>query len=216
MGAHFRSFLSYRYDKVVLFGEKWRTVLSKIGPPMGTIIGRTRKDGTTAYVAQILLKRKGQIVHRESQTFDRKQAARAWLARRETEICRRNCRPEQGRKAWRRDRSLRPRIRARDRPDQGPGAREDQRVRHCQSSLQRDQEPASRRIRKITEGSAADPRQLSEPSGSDLPRRSTALGLSHSICSKSRMPWWRCASLAPSPRAIRATADRRLRNSIGS
>jgi integrase len=53
---------------------------------MGTIIGRTRKDGTTAYVAQILLKRKGQIVHRESQTFDRKQVARAWLARRETEF----------------------------------------------------------------------------------------------------------------------------------
>ena len=53
---------------------------------MGTIIGRTRKDGTTAYLAQILLKRKGQIVHRESQTFDRKQAAKAWLARRETEL----------------------------------------------------------------------------------------------------------------------------------
>ena len=53
---------------------------------MGTIIGRTRKDGTTAYLAQILLKRKGQIVHREAQTFDRKQAAKAWLARRETEL----------------------------------------------------------------------------------------------------------------------------------
>src|SRR5436190_17392803 len=53
---------------------------------MGTIVGRTRKDGTTSYLAQILLKRKGQIVHRESQTFDRKQAAKAWLARRETEL----------------------------------------------------------------------------------------------------------------------------------
>jgi pyruvate dehydrogenase E1 component alpha subunit len=53
---------------------------------MGTIIGRTRKDGTAAYVAQILIKRKGQIAHRESQTFDRKQAAKAWLARRETEL----------------------------------------------------------------------------------------------------------------------------------
>jgi hypothetical protein len=52
---------------------------------MGTIIGRTRKDGTPAYVAQILIKRKGLIAHRESQTFDRKQAAKAWLARRETE-----------------------------------------------------------------------------------------------------------------------------------
>ena len=53
---------------------------------MGTIIGQTRKDGTAAYVAQILIKRKGQIAHRESQTFDRKQAAKAWLARRETEL----------------------------------------------------------------------------------------------------------------------------------
>src|ERR1043165_1069722 len=53
---------------------------------MGTIIGRTRKDGTATYVAQILLKRKGLIAHRESQTFDRKQAAKAWIARRETEL----------------------------------------------------------------------------------------------------------------------------------
>src|SRR5436190_6555100 len=53
---------------------------------MGTIVGRTRKDGTTSYLAQIILKRKGQVVHRESQTFDRKQAAKAWLARRETEL----------------------------------------------------------------------------------------------------------------------------------
>jgi integrase len=53
---------------------------------MGTIVGRTRKDGTTAYLAQIILKRKGQIILRESQTFDRKQAAKAWLARRETEL----------------------------------------------------------------------------------------------------------------------------------
>jgi hypothetical protein len=53
---------------------------------MGTINGRTRKDGTTAYVAQILLKRKRQIVHHESQTFDRKQVARTWIARRETEL----------------------------------------------------------------------------------------------------------------------------------
>lgn len=53
---------------------------------MGSIIGRTRKDGSIAYLAQILLKRKGKIVHRESETFDRKQAAKAWLARRETEL----------------------------------------------------------------------------------------------------------------------------------
>jgi len=53
---------------------------------MGTIVPRTRKDGSTGYTAQILLKRKGLIVHREAQTFDRKQAAKAWIARRETEL----------------------------------------------------------------------------------------------------------------------------------
>jgi integrase len=53
---------------------------------MGTIIARKRKDGTTAYMAQILVKRQGKIAHREAQTFDRKQAAKAWLGRRETEL----------------------------------------------------------------------------------------------------------------------------------
>ena len=43
---------------------------------MGTIIGRTRKDDTIAYLGQMLIKRKGNIVHRESETFDRKQAAK--------------------------------------------------------------------------------------------------------------------------------------------
>src|SRR3954452_6308638 len=53
---------------------------------MGTITERPRRDGTTGYYAQILIKRKGRVVHREAQTFDRKQAAKAWLARRETEL----------------------------------------------------------------------------------------------------------------------------------
>jgi integrase len=53
---------------------------------MGTIIARKRKDRTTGYLAQILIKRKGKIVHRESKTFDRRQAAKAWLARRETDL----------------------------------------------------------------------------------------------------------------------------------
>lgn len=53
---------------------------------MGTIVSRKRKDGTTGYSAQILVKRKGQIVHRETQTFDRKQAAQAWLKKREAEL----------------------------------------------------------------------------------------------------------------------------------
>jgi integrase len=53
---------------------------------MGTIIPRPRKDGTTGYTAQIVIKRKGNIVRREAKTFDRKQAAKAWLSRRETEL----------------------------------------------------------------------------------------------------------------------------------
>src|ERR1035437_7127266 len=36
---------------------------------MGTVIARGRKDGTTSYLAQITIKRKGKIAHREAQTF---------------------------------------------------------------------------------------------------------------------------------------------------
>ncbi len=53
---------------------------------MGTIVARKRKDGTTAHLAQLLIKRAGAIVHREAQTFDRKQAASAWLEKREREL----------------------------------------------------------------------------------------------------------------------------------
>ncbi len=53
---------------------------------MGTIIGRTRKDGSKAFTAQIVIKKGGAIVHREAQTFDRKQAANAWVVKREEEL----------------------------------------------------------------------------------------------------------------------------------
>lgn len=53
---------------------------------MGTINARKRKDGSTGYTAQILIKRKGKIVYRKAQTFDRRQAAAAWLKKRETEL----------------------------------------------------------------------------------------------------------------------------------
>jgi integrase len=53
---------------------------------MGTIITRKRNDGSTGYTAQILLKKSGKIIHREAKTFDREQAAKAWLKRRETEL----------------------------------------------------------------------------------------------------------------------------------
>lgn len=53
---------------------------------MGTIVARKRKDGSIGYTAQILRKQKGVIVHREAKTFDRKQAAQAWIKKRETEL----------------------------------------------------------------------------------------------------------------------------------
>jgi integrase len=53
---------------------------------MGTIIGRTRKDGSKAFVAQIVVKKGGAIAHREAQTFERKQAANAWIVKREAEL----------------------------------------------------------------------------------------------------------------------------------
>jgi integrase len=53
---------------------------------MGTITTRHRDDGSPAYRAQIRIKVKGKVVHQETQTFDRRQAASAWIARRETEL----------------------------------------------------------------------------------------------------------------------------------
>jgi len=52
---------------------------------MGTIIGRTRKDGSKAFIAQIVIKKAGAIAHREAQSFDRKQAANA-IVKREAEL----------------------------------------------------------------------------------------------------------------------------------
>jgi integrase len=53
---------------------------------MGTIIPRKRKDGSVGYMAQVRVKQKGKVVHHETKTFDRKQAANAWISRRETEL----------------------------------------------------------------------------------------------------------------------------------
>lgn len=53
---------------------------------MGSILSRKRKDGTTGYTAMIRIKRNGKIVHKETETFDRDQAAKAWIKKRETEL----------------------------------------------------------------------------------------------------------------------------------
>lgn len=53
---------------------------------MGTIVERERRNGTIAYKAQIIRKANGKVVWSERQTFDRRAAAAAWLARREEEL----------------------------------------------------------------------------------------------------------------------------------
>ena len=53
---------------------------------MGTIVQRKRNDGSVGYMAQVRVKQKGKVIHAETKTFDRKQAASAWVARRETEL----------------------------------------------------------------------------------------------------------------------------------
>src|SRR5690242_15296792 len=53
---------------------------------MGHVVPRKRRDGSTGYTAQIVLKKDGKVTHREAKTFDRRQAANAWMARREDEL----------------------------------------------------------------------------------------------------------------------------------
>jgi len=53
---------------------------------MGSIAPRKRKDGTTSYTAQIVLKKDGAVVHREARTFDRRPAAAIWIEKREAEL----------------------------------------------------------------------------------------------------------------------------------
>jgi integrase len=53
---------------------------------MGHIAIRKRQDGSNGYTAQVVIKRNGAVIHREAQTFDRRQAANAWMVRRENEL----------------------------------------------------------------------------------------------------------------------------------
>ena len=50
---------------------------------MATIKNRQRKDGSLAYLSEVRVKRDGEIVHRESRTFDRRAQAEAWAVSRE-------------------------------------------------------------------------------------------------------------------------------------
>lgn len=53
---------------------------------MGTITTRRRADGTLAYMARVRVKEGGEVVHKETQTFDREAAAKLWLKKREAEL----------------------------------------------------------------------------------------------------------------------------------
>ena len=53
---------------------------------MGTISSRKKKDGAISHTAQIRIMRDGKRVYQESQTFDRKPAAKAWMKKREVEL----------------------------------------------------------------------------------------------------------------------------------
>lgn len=53
---------------------------------MASITERKRKDGTPSFMAQIVIKRDGRIVHRENKTFAKRREAAAWGAFRESEL----------------------------------------------------------------------------------------------------------------------------------
>lgn len=53
---------------------------------MGTITKRKRADGSVAHMARIRIKEGGVVVHSETETFDRDQAARLWLSKREAQL----------------------------------------------------------------------------------------------------------------------------------
>src|ERR1700756_5279942 len=81
--------MSYHFRPVLTDFQRRGTTMSYLEGQcrtMGTIIGRTRKDGSKAFLAQIVIKKGGFIVHREAETFDRKPAANAWIVKREAEL----------------------------------------------------------------------------------------------------------------------------------
>ncbi|RKE36688.1 phage integrase family protein [Paraburkholderia sp. BL23I1N1] len=53
---------------------------------MAAITPRTNRDGSTSYKAQIRIRKGGKVIHQETRTFERKQAAQAWAKKREGEL----------------------------------------------------------------------------------------------------------------------------------
>ena len=50
------------------------------------ILARPRKDGTVGYTAVIRIKRGGQVIHTETETFDREAAADTWMKKRKAAL----------------------------------------------------------------------------------------------------------------------------------
>ena len=55
---------------------------------MATTRIRRRKDGSLAYLSEVRIKRDGEVVHRESRTFDQRGQAVAWAENREKQLAR--------------------------------------------------------------------------------------------------------------------------------
>lgn len=53
---------------------------------MGSIVKRQRKNGSVAWLAQIVIKRDGRIVLRENKTFERRSTASAWIKQRQEHL----------------------------------------------------------------------------------------------------------------------------------
>jgi hypothetical protein len=53
---------------------------------MGTIVKRSRRDGSAAWLAQLVIKRGSKIVLRENKTFELRSTANAWLNQREDRL----------------------------------------------------------------------------------------------------------------------------------
>lgn len=56
------------------------------GEDVGSIYTRKNQDGSNKFTAQIRIKRSQKIVYQESQTFNKKSAAQAWMKKREAEL----------------------------------------------------------------------------------------------------------------------------------
>ena len=53
---------------------------------MASIRKRKKKDGSISYYAEIVIKRNGEILHREGRTFLKQILAKTWSAKRELEL----------------------------------------------------------------------------------------------------------------------------------